>query len=111
MNATMDELWENVDFTLRLCKCIAWDGCHKIYLAMDETEQQFFVEQYPHVVHGDFNALRKTIREWWNASCSLRFVQAVSNNEENPNAGFVSLIEQFADQTDEDGWDSEDLDD
>jgi hypothetical protein len=109
MNTKIEELFHDVELATWFAKCIAWDGCHKIYLAMDETEEKFFVDYYqPHVVYGDPKTLMQTIREWWDASCSLRFISAVSHNEEDPNAGFVSLISQFAD---EDDWDEEEDED
>jgi hypothetical protein len=51
------------------------------------------------------------IVKWYNGSCSLRFVQAVETNEENPNDGFHSLVPQGADWEDyEDDEDQEDED-
>ena len=46
-----------------------------------------------------------TLQEWYEDSCGLRFIEAVSTNHENPNAGFETLIGQgdFAeDEQDED---------
>jgi hypothetical protein len=40
--------------------------------------------------------------EWWDESCPLRFISGVRHNEADPNAGFVTLIEQFEDSDDED---------
>jgi len=83
---------------------IAWDTCHKIYLAMDEAQANFFRENYaPDVVEGRFTAggkspdeLDEIIDGWWDSSCSLRFINAVWSNEADPNAGFVQLVSQFA---------------
>ena len=36
-----------------------------------------------------------TIQEWYEESCWLKFVKAIYTTEE-PNDGFVQLIEQFA---------------
>ena len=36
-----------------------------------------------------------TLEEWYEESCGLRFIQAVSTNHIDPNKGFESLIEQF----------------
>ena len=80
---------------------MAFDGCHKIYLAMDEVEAKWFAENY-NGVHCDGNqTFRGTpeemlamVEEWYNESCALKFVQAVSHNEENPNAGYISLVDQ-----------------
>jgi hypothetical protein len=35
------------------------------------------------------------VEDWYMDSCSLRFIQAVSTNHINPNAGFEALISQF----------------
>jgi hypothetical protein len=42
-----------------------------------------------------------TLQEWYEDSCGLRFIEAVSTNHENPNAGFETLIGQgdFAEDT------------
>jgi hypothetical protein len=38
------------------------------------------------------------VQEWYEDSCSLRFIDAVSTNHINPNAGFETLSPQFEDQ-------------
>lgn len=88
---------------------IAWDGCHKIYLAMDDYEAKWFAEEYPHVLKADAKTMLATIIKWYEESCPLRFVSAVEHNEENPNAGFTTLVAQGADE--EDREDDEDEDD
>lgn len=75
-------------------RLVAWDGCHKIYLAMDEIEAGYFRDNFEHIFEGSAAAMCDKVKEWWDASCFLRFVTAVTNNEENPNAGFVSIIKQ-----------------
>ena len=35
------------------------------------------------------------VKKWYENSCSLRFIQAVSTNDIDPNLGFESLISQF----------------
>ncbi len=75
---------------------VAFDGCHKIYLAMDEEQAQFFRAEYPHVVERDYESMNEAIINWYEDSCSLRFINAVYTDELDPNAGFISLIEQFA---------------
>jgi hypothetical protein len=47
------------------------------------------------------------IRHWWEDSCSLRFIQSVATNHDDPNAGFRSVIPQGASDA-EDDWDDED---
>ena len=86
-------------------RLIAWDGCHKMYVAMDAEQADWFRANYPEVVENDdVDILVATLTEWWNASCGLRFISAVATNRANPNAGFTDLIAQGA-EWDDDGDD------
>jgi hypothetical protein len=90
--------WNAVGLLIGDANLIAFDGCHRIYLAMDEIEADFFRDTYAHTVEGVApNAMLKKLREWYESSCSLRFIQAVWHDEYDPNDGFLSLISQFAD--------------
>ena len=90
-------------------KAIAFDTCHKIYLLMD-NEQVELMRGYgydPLITKEDAtpDVMLATLQEWYEDSCGLRFIEAVSTNHENPNAGFETLIGQgdFAeDEEDED---------
>lgn len=108
------EGWEAVEEYVQDAVLIAFDECHKIYLAMDEAEAHFFRENYQpaivEAVHSSPEAMLATLREWWDESCSLRFVSAVWHDSADPNDGFVSLISQFAEDEDDEDWD-EDEDD
>jgi len=78
---------------------IAWDNCHKIYLLMD-SEQVNLMRGYGYdlLVTADqmsSDEMFELVENWYNSSCSLRFIQAVSTNHINPNAGFESLVSQF----------------
>lgn len=86
---------------------IAWDGCHKMYLAMDEEEAEWFRENYEFVVEDTAEVMLTTLIDWWDQSCSLRFVSAVRYNPDDPNAGFTSLISQFEDTDEENLFDDE----
>lgn len=79
-------------------KLVAWDGCHKIYLALDDTEADWFRVEYPHVVEANIRQMLAAVKQWWNESCGLRFVQGVRHNATDPNAGFISIIDQFEDE-------------
>ena len=97
----MSEVWDKVGETLSDAKGIAFDGCHKIYILMDD-EQMSEMKGFgydPLLSAEDYTAseMLETIRDWYEDSCSLRFVQAIHTNHDDPNAGFVSLIEQGAD--------------
>lgn len=105
----MTELWERVAVGLKDAYCIAFDGCHKMYLAMDKHEAMWFHENYEHTFVGDADAMLAQLKEWWDVSCSLKFVSAVCHNESDPNAGFTSLIGQGEWQDDEDEDEDDEL--
>lgn len=84
---------------------IAWDTCHKIYILMD-SEQVELMRSYgydPLITNEELNPddMFGLVQEWYEDSCSLRFIQAVSTNHIDPNAGFESLVSQFEDQDEE----------
>ena len=81
---------------------IAWDTCHKIYILMD-SEQVELMRGYgyePLITADQMSSdeMFEVVEDWYDSSCSLRFIQAVSTNHINPNAGFESLSPQFEDQ-------------
>jgi hypothetical protein len=93
--------WDKVEVAVELAKGIAFDGCHKIYILMDDEQmsEMKVIGYDPLLSAEDYTAseMLETIRDWYEDSCSLRFVQAIHTNHDDPNAGFVSLIEQGAD--------------
>ena len=83
-------------------KAIAWDTCHKIYILMD-SEQVELMRGYgydPLITADQMSAdeMFELVEDWYESSCSLRFIEAVSTNHINPNAGFETLSPQFEDQ-------------
>lgn len=104
--------WEAVEEALPNAKLIAWEGCHKIYLAMDEIEEQWFIDRDDYETFtGDFDEMLAKLHEWFEASCGLRLINAVTHNATNPNAGFQQLIEQFELDEYDDEYDDEEEDD
>ena len=109
---TMEDYWSDVEEELQYAELIAFDGCHKIYLAMDEEQAQWFRDNYNGKDCDDCNFTGSTqemltkLRHWWEDSCSLRFIQSVESNKQDPNAGFKSLIPQGASDA-EDSWDDD----
>jgi len=80
-------------------KAIAWDTCHKIYILMD-SEQVDLMRGYgydPLITADQMSSdeMFCLVQEWYEDSCSLRFIEAVSTNHINPNAGFETLVSQF----------------
>ena len=107
---TLTEVFDtSVKEKVKDAKAIAFDTCHKIYLLMD-NEQVELMRGYgydPLITKEDAtpDVMLATLQEWYEDSCGLRFIEAVSTNHENPNAGFETLIGQgdFAeDEQDED---------
>jgi hypothetical protein len=92
----MNDIFEPVADAVESAYLAAWDGCHKIYLAMDETEAAWFRENYENVYAGKPHEMLSTVIDWFNQSCGLRFVNAVRHDEVDPNSGFSDLISQFA---------------
>lgn len=99
-----EDVWGEVEESLSEAKAIAFDGCHKIYVLLD-NEQVHLMAGYGygydddgsrliHAVGSDTDEMLKTLKSWWNESCPLRFINAVETNVENPNAGFSDLIPQ-----------------
>lgn len=76
---------------------ISWDGCHKIYITLDEASHQRQIDwgYEPEPVTDKEEALA-TLFSWFDVSCGLRFIDAVSSD-----AGFDDVIAQF-DYDDED---------
>lgn len=105
------EGWAAVHEYVQDAVLIAFDECHKIYLAMDEQEAYFFRTNYQDAVvesiHSSPEAMFETLEEWYDASCGLKFISAVWHDELDPNAGFVSLISQCAGEDNDEDEDEE----
>ena len=108
MSKTFNDVWQEVEAELENAKGIAFDGCHKIYVLFDHQQNHqmagygYGFDEGTHLITIASTTpaeMLTTIKKWYEDSCSLRFVQGVSTNEENPNAGFSDLIPQ--------GYDSE----
>lgn len=102
------ELFDSVREYCENAVLVATDGCHKIYLAMDDEQADWFRENYEHIVEGTPEEMLITVIGWYENSCFLRFVNAVETNHADPNAGYTSLIPQFAEDKDDDEDDEDD---
>ena len=112
---TMEDYFQDVENAMDGALLVAFDGCHKIYLAMDEEQANWFTRNYnPDECETSLNLsaspkeMLAKVREWWNESCGLRFISAVWTNEQDPNAGFKTLIPQGASDEEESWYDDED---
>ena len=85
---------------LTTAKGIAWDTCHKIYVLMDDKQVRLmaFYEYDPLLAVTDPDKALETVQQWYEDSCGLRFVSAVSTVPGDPNKGFTDLIAQFEDE-------------
>jgi len=109
MSNTLTNYWNDVEEAVKDARLIAWDTCHKIYLAMDEEQFEWFHEHGGYeLITGTPNELLATLRQWFTDSCPLKFISAVTTNHEDPNAGFESLIPQGAEWEDEEEDEDED---
>ena len=90
-------LWGVVKGAVGSAKAITWDGCHKIYVLMDDQQvQQSEDWGYDPIIRvADTEEAVNTLKQWFDESCGLRFINAVSTVESNPNEGYKSLIGQF----------------
>ena len=86
-------------------KAIAWDTCHKIYVLLDDEQMAQMKEYgYDPLISSDEmkpSEMVKTLREWYEDSCGLRFISGVRTVQGDPNEGFIDLIPQGADEEDE----------
>ena len=97
---TMEQYWKEVEEAVKTARLVAWDTCHKIYLAMDAEQEAWFVEHYsPDIFRGTADEMMATLRSWYEQSCFLKFISSVETNHDDPNLGFDSLIPQGAE-----GW-------
>jgi len=103
----MEDYWYDVDFALHYGKGIAFDGCHKIYVLQDEKQVNLMREyEYEFVLTKEDlteNELATLLRNWYEQSCMLKFIQSVSSvaDGQDENDGFETLIPQGAEQEQE----------
>lgn len=102
MAKKFEDVWEDVEETLESAKGIAFEGCHKIYVLMDDKQMEL-MKSYGYGEEGTFlmssdgktaTELLWVLKAWYAQSCALKFIEAVETDEENPNAGFTGLIPQ-----------------
>lgn len=114
---TMEDYWHDVREAVQYAQLIAFDGCHKIYLAMDETQAQWFRNNYNGTDGDDQNftgtpdEMYQRLVKWYEGSCFLKFIESVETNEADPNEGFTNLIPQGAEdearRAEEEEWEEE----
>lgn len=108
--------WDKVRAVLPEVKAAVWDGCHKIYLALDDQQAEKYREAgYSRspaeiVLIEDkspetLEELMDTIKDWYERSCFLSFVDATRTTSEPVNSNefteWITLIEQTENPEDE----------
>lgn len=116
MATDLIEKWMKVEEWVKEADSIAFDGCHKIYVLMDSSQTLQMID-YGYREGGSQMLLRREgatpeemfqqIHDWYDESCDLKFVNAVSTVEGNPNDGFETLIGQWDDVDEDDDWDED----
>ena len=81
---------------------LSWDGCHKMYLNMDKAQHDKMMDlgYSLTIINNNPYITTQKIEEWYEDSCSLRFIDAVFSNDDNTDK-FVTVVPQFY-QEDED---------
>jgi hypothetical protein len=101
----MDKYWAKVEVAVEMAKGIAFDTCHKIYVLMDDAQMEQMKEYgYDPLISSDEmtpSEMLNTLREWYDASCMLRFISGVRTVDGDPNEGFIDLIPQGAEEYDQ----------
>ncbi|MHC4180233.1 MAG: hypothetical protein ACYSWU_22235 [Planctomycetota bacterium] len=96
-----NRFWKAVERAVANAVSITWDGCHKIYIHMDEKQHGIAIGYgYDPIRIEDTAEAVKLLRGWYGKSCELRFITAVSSVDGDPNKGYHSLIPQFAEEAD-----------
>jgi len=61
---------------------ITWEGCHKVYIALDEKSHDTFIGYgYDMVAVEDKVEALHQLWEWFDVSCCLRFINAVEGED------------------------------
>jgi hypothetical protein len=102
MSKTMNTAWDRVRAALADADSITWDGCHKIYVAMDaqQTEEMAEIGYDPILKVTDVDDAFETLKDWYARSCGLEFISAIKTVAGDPNDKFTNLISQFEGEED-----------
>lgn len=84
-----------IEAVMNDAKLVAYDGCHKIYVALDDTEAKWFFDNEYDTFQGTPEEILSKVSEWYDDSCSLRFVEATSWDKDNQSTDFRVLVSQF----------------
>jgi hypothetical protein len=79
---------------LAVARAIAWDTCHKLYIALDEDALNL-LEEYDPLIMADTmttEQLFNTVVSWFTSSCNFRFIQVVVTTDDSQR--FVNVVRQ-----------------
>jgi hypothetical protein len=82
---------------------LSWDGCHKLYLNMDKAQHDKMIDlgySLTILSNNPYITMQK-VEEWYEDSCSLRFIDAVFTNDDDTDK-FVTVIAQFFGEDEDD---------
>lgn len=105
--------FDKVETFVQDAKAITWDTCHKIYVLMDDEQVDLMRKhEYDPIIttsEATPEQMLETLKQWFDASCGLRFIDAIWTNHDDPNAGFETLIGQFLgeDYEEDDDWEED----
>ena len=113
---TKEVYWKVREYTDE-AKGIAFDTCHKIYVLMDD-EQVALMRSYGYG-DDDPNAIATSdqltpeematvLAIWFDKSCSLKFITAVSSDKNFGDDGWQNIISQFEGNEDDEDEDEDD---
>lgn len=85
---------DNLSEWVEMAHSIAWDECHKIYILMDEKQTEKMREYgYTPVLVNPDDSL-ETILDWYEDSCGLRFINAISTQADGTDK-YHQVVAQF----------------
>jgi hypothetical protein len=90
------EAWAGVVDALDRSHLVAWDCCHKIYIALDEKTANWFAKNYDETARGTLGEKLAAVEFWYRHSCSLRFVSSVVTGYRGDD--YIELIPQGFDE-------------
>lgn len=100
---TEETYWKVREYTDE-AKGIAYDTCHKIYILMDDEQVELmrsygYGEDDPNAIatSGQLNPaeMATVVTTWFERSCSLKFITAVSSDKNFGDDGWLNIISQF----------------
>ena len=86
-------------------KLVAFDGCHKIYIAMDDGEAGWYVAQEWDLFRGSSEQMAEKVWEWYESSCGLEYVDATSTGQNSTDTEHFSDFHRVIPQGAEARWD------